>query len=74
MNGAYNQMALDEQSRRLTQFIIGNQKQFEEKKDFSLNKFQTNFQTLLNHLMQCAMLQVLSSVQYFYNPTMEQIK
>ena len=25
MNSAYNQMPLDEQSRRLTQFIIGNQ-------------------------------------------------
>ena len=25
MNSAYNQMALDEQSRRLTQFVIGNQ-------------------------------------------------
>ena len=25
MNSAYNQMLLDEQSRRLTQFIIGNQ-------------------------------------------------
>ena len=26
MNIAYNQMPLDEQSRRLTQFVIGNQK------------------------------------------------
>ena len=25
MNSAYNQMPLDEQSRRLTQFVIGNQ-------------------------------------------------
>ena len=25
MNGAYNQMPLDDQSRRLTQFVIGNQ-------------------------------------------------
>ena len=25
MNSAYNQMSLDEQSRRLTQFVIGNQ-------------------------------------------------
>ena len=25
MNSAYNQMRLDEQSRRLTQFVIGNQ-------------------------------------------------
>ena len=25
MNSAYNQMALDEQSRRLTKFVIGNQ-------------------------------------------------
>ena len=25
MNSAYNQMSLDEQARRLTQFVIGNQ-------------------------------------------------
>ena len=25
MNSAYNQMPLDEQSRRLTQFVVGNQ-------------------------------------------------
>ena len=34
MNGAYNQMPLDEQSRLLTQFVIGNQ-QYELNRLFS---------------------------------------
>ena len=34
MNGAYNQMQLDEQSRLLTQFVIGNQ-QYELNRLFS---------------------------------------
>ena len=33
MNSAYNQMPLEEQSRRLTQFVIGNQ-QYEFKRLF----------------------------------------
>ena len=50
------------------------QTRFEEIKKFSLNKFQTQFQILINHVMQCAMLQILASVQHYYNRTMEQIK
>ena len=43
-------------------------------KHFSLKKFQTQFQILINHLMQRAMLKILALEQHYYNPTMEQIK
>ena len=43
-------------------------------KNISLNNFQTQFQILINHFMQCTMLQILASEQHFYNPTMEQKK
>ena len=34
---------------------------------------QTQPQILINHFTQCAMLQILASVQNYYNPTMEQL-
>ena len=42
--------------------------------NFSRNKFQIQFQIAINHFMQCAILQILATVQPYYNPTMEQIK
>ena len=43
-------------------------------KNFSQTKCQTQFQTPINHSMQCAMLQTLASVHHYYILTMEQIK
>ena len=47
---------------------------FEETKNFSPNKIQTQSQIQINQFMQCAMLQILASVQHYYNLTMEQTK
>ena len=47
---------------------------FEKSKNFALNKFQSQFQILINHFLQCAMLQTLASKQLYYNPIMEPTK
>ena len=47
---------------------------FEEIKNFSQNKFQTQPQIQINHFMQCAMLQILASEQHYYNLPMAQTK
>ena len=49
------------------------QTRFEEIKNPSLNKFQTQFQVPIDHFMQCVMLQILTSVQHYHNLTMERI-
>ena len=43
-------------------------------KNFSPSKIQTQFQIPIKLFMQCAMLQILASVQLYYNLTMERIK
>ena len=50
------------------------QAQFEEIKNSQLNKFRIQFQTQINHSMQCAMLRILASAQHYYNHTMAQTK
>ena len=43
----------------------------------SVHSYYTHYefsQILINHFMQCVMLQILTSVQHFCNPTMEPIK
>ena len=45
MNSAYNQMPLDKQSRRLTQFVIGNQ-QYEFNRLFYLIAYTINRKTI----------------------------
>ena len=51
-----------------------NEHDSKKSKTFSQNKFQTQFQIPINHIMQCAMLQNLASAQHYYNLTLEQIK
>ena len=50
------------------------QARFEEIKKLLTEQFQTQFQTLINHFMQCAMLRTLASAQHYYNHIMVQIK
>ena len=50
------------------------QKQFEELKHSSLNKYQILFQIQTNHFVLCATPQILASAQHCYNQTVEQIK
>ena len=54
------------------EWALKHQTRFEEIKNPSLNKFQTQFQVPINHFMQCAMLQTLTSVQHYHNLTMEE--
>ena len=48
LNGAYNQMPLDEQSRRLKQFVIGNQQYEIDRILYGLSKGPAAFSALVS--------------------------
>ena len=48
MNSAYNQMPLDEQSRRLTQFVIGNQQYEFNRLFYGLSIGQAAFSVIMS--------------------------
>ena len=50
------------------------QTRFEEIKKFLTEQISNTIQIRINHFMQCAMLQILASVQHYYNLTMKQLK
>ena len=48
MNSAYNQMPLDEQSRRLTQFVIGNQQHDFNRLFYGISKGPATFSAFMS--------------------------
>ena len=67
MNGAYNPVTLDEQSRQLTQFIIGNQQYEPNRRFFGISIGPAAFSAFMSKIFRPLILsKVLSHIERMF--------